>query len=137
MSNRLASKSHGNTYFSDPSGIIALIFEAEADEHPPPPVPARVALLGSILRTDATALSICEDMVEKGRIARFKAERNMRGILLFSGAALNVKIGKMEHQISHSLLWRWLEDIVDGIATVVCHLYKPCEKANMTWDSGG
>jgi hypothetical protein len=100
----LASKSHGNTYFSEPSGIVALIFEAEADEHPPPPVPARVALLGSTLRTDATALSICEDMVEKGRIARFRAERNMRRVLLFLETALNVKIGKMEHQISHSLL---------------------------------
>jgi hypothetical protein len=73
----LASKSHDDTYFSEPSGIVALIFEAEADEHPPPPVPARVALLGSILRTDATALSIREDMVEKDRFARFKGESVM------------------------------------------------------------
>jgi hypothetical protein len=43
-------------------------------------------------------------MVEKGRIARFRAERNMRRVLLFLETALNVKIGKMEHQISHSLL---------------------------------
>jgi hypothetical protein len=77
---RPASKSNGNTYFSEPSGIVALILEAEADEHPPPPVPANVALLGSTLRTDATALSICEDMVEKGRVARFRAERVMREI---------------------------------------------------------
>jgi hypothetical protein len=76
----LASKAYDNTYFSEPSDIVALIFDAEADEHPPPPVPARVALLGSTLRTDATALSICLDMVEKGRIARFKAERVMRGV---------------------------------------------------------
>jgi hypothetical protein len=71
-----------------------LIFEAEADEHPPPPVPARVALLGSILRTDATALSICEDMVEKGRIARFNAERFMRGVnrlLLFFQNSIGCK----------------------------------------------
>jgi hypothetical protein len=76
----LALSGDRGAYFSEPSGIVALIFEAEADEHPPPPVPARVALLGSILRTDATALSICEDMVEKGRIARFNADRVMRGV---------------------------------------------------------
>lgn len=43
--------------------MAAFIFEAEADEHPPPPVPARVALLGSILSTEATALSICEGIL--------------------------------------------------------------------------
>jgi len=57
----------------------AFIFEAEADEHPPPPVPARVALLGSILRTEATALSIREGILVKNRAVRCTAEVNMRG----------------------------------------------------------
>jgi hypothetical protein len=67
----LVLNDHDNTYFSEPSGIVAFIFEAEADEHPPPPVPARVALLGSILSTEATALSICEGILEEELIPRF------------------------------------------------------------------
>jgi hypothetical protein len=58
--------------------MVALIFEAEADEHPPPPVPASVALPGSILSTEATALSIREGILEKERITRFTADDSMR-----------------------------------------------------------
>ena len=54
--------------FSDPSGMVALILEAVADESPLPAEPARIALLGSMLTTEATALSIWEDMLENGRI---------------------------------------------------------------------
>lgn len=74
----LISNERVNTYFSEPSGMAAFIFEAEADEHPPPPVPTRVALLGSILSTEATALSICEGILEKDLMARFVAEDSMR-----------------------------------------------------------
>lgn len=74
------SNDHGDAYFSEPSGIAAFIFEAEADEHPPPPVPARVALLGSILSTEATALSICEGILEKDLMVRFAVESSMRGV---------------------------------------------------------
>ena len=77
---RLVLNDDGNAYPSEPSGIVAFIFEAEADEHPPPPVPARVALLGSILSTEATALSIREGILEKDRIARFTVEDSIRGI---------------------------------------------------------
>lgn len=70
---------HGDAYFSVPSGMAAFIFEAEADEQPPPPVPARVALLGSILSTEATALSICEGIVERDLMARLAVESSMRG----------------------------------------------------------
>lgn len=56
-----------DTHFSEPSGMFALIFDATADESPLPAEPARVALLGSMLRTEATALSIWEDMLEKDR----------------------------------------------------------------------
>lgn len=59
--------------------MAAFIFEAEADEHPPPPVPAIVALLGSILSTEATALSICEGMLEKDLMVRLAVEDSMRG----------------------------------------------------------
>lgn len=47
--------------------MFALIFDATADESPLPAEPARVALLGSMLRTEATALSIWENMLEKDR----------------------------------------------------------------------
>lgn len=67
----------GDAYFFEPSGMVASILEAEADEHPPPPVPASVALLGSILRTEATALSICEDMLEKDRMVCFTEDKVM------------------------------------------------------------
>ena len=60
--------------------MAAFIFEAEADEHPPPPVPARVALLGSISSAKATALSIREGMLEKDLIARPAADNSMRGV---------------------------------------------------------
>ena len=60
--------------------MAALIFEAEADEHPPPPVPARVALLGSMFSTEATALSIDEGILEKDLMACFAVESNMRGV---------------------------------------------------------
>ena len=73
------SQQSTDAYFSEPSGMAALIFEAEADEHPPPPVPARVALLGSMFSTEATALSICEGILEKDLMARFAMESNMRG----------------------------------------------------------
>jgi hypothetical protein len=73
-------KRWGDTYFSEPSGIAAFIFEAEADEHPPPPVPAIVASLGSILSTDATALSICEGILERDLKVRFAAEDSIRGV---------------------------------------------------------
>jgi hypothetical protein len=76
----LMSNDYHNTYFSEPSGMAAFIFEAEADEHPPPPVPTRVALLGSILSTEATALSICEGILEKDLIACFVTEANMREV---------------------------------------------------------
>ena len=69
----LMSNNRSTAYFSEPSGMAAFIFEAEADEHPPPPVPARVALLGSILSTEATALSICEGILGKDLMARFVA----------------------------------------------------------------
>jgi len=72
------SNYHGDTYFSEPSGMVAFIFDAEADEHPPPPVLASVALLGLILRTEATALSICEGILENDRNVRFTAEYSMR-----------------------------------------------------------
>lgn len=48
--------------------MVALILEAVADESPLPAEPARIALLGSMLRTEATALSIWEDMLENDRI---------------------------------------------------------------------
>lgn len=76
----LMSNGHRDAYFSEPSGMAAFIFEAEADEHPPPPVPAIVALLGSILSTEATALSICEGMLEKDLKVLLAVENSMRGV---------------------------------------------------------
>lgn len=101
----LAIVDRDSTYFSVPSGMVALIFEAEADEHPPPPVPARVALLGSILRTEATALSICEGILGKGRAARFRVERIMNRMEeILSPTITYMPNGKMEHEISRSML---------------------------------
>jgi hypothetical protein len=100
------SNDRGNTYFSEPSGMAAFIFEAEADEHPPPPVPTRVALLGSILSTEATALSICEGILEKDLIACFVTEANMREVKELQAISDELRwkiplrqVGNMEQQI--------------------------------------
>lgn len=45
------------TYFSDPSGRVAVILAVEAEDMPPPPALETEALEGSIWRTPATALS--------------------------------------------------------------------------------
>ena len=100
-------KRWGDTYFSEPSGIAAFILEAEADEHPPPPVPAIVASLGSILSTEATALSICEGILAKDLMVRFVTEASMREVKELRAISDEQRwkislrqVGNMEQQIT-------------------------------------
>lgn len=87
--------------------MAAFIFEAEADEHPPPPVPAIVASLGSILSTEATALSICEGILANNLMVRFVTEasiREVKGLWAISDEQRWKRplrpVGNMEQQIT-------------------------------------
>jgi hypothetical protein len=91
--------------------MVAFIFDAEAEEHPPPPVLASVALLGSILRTDATALSIREGILENDRNVRVTAEDSMRVV----GATWHVRCNQTDDTSKHrSEIWsiRTLYDVL-------------------------
>jgi hypothetical protein len=103
--------------------MVALIFEAEADEHPPPPVPASVALPGSILSTDATALSMREGILERDRIARFTADDSMscRSYMWFSmRLMLSLRTDRKYGATEPSMTSCWRGSLM-FVATVVQH----------------